>query len=386
MAKDPAYFVAAIRQLANVETDPIVSDAEVLQRANEGLAGLYDILVGAYERYNVRTYDFTLAGGVGGNTVALPWDFYKDAGLDKDPTSTPKTVNRIAAWIERNNLRRRGYDLDGANLIVLPATLAVGNFRLHYTPTPPILQNPTVVTVAYPTVNVSSAGGAADGTLHNWFFPAGAFDSTYVGRWLYMTGCSNSGNNGFKQITSVPDATDLRTVGYTTLSESFGGGVTAKVFTGPIDSVSYSGSNVWGFHGLDTSLLEVGSTITVAGSASSDGTYTVLTIFDAHTVTTDGAPKFETFAPGVTVTFQEKGTAASLPPIFTPWYEYIEVAGAIAVKDKIEQDTVDLEARLSRLTARITAAATNRMDEGGQVGLPRQRGNFWDDDAYPFGG
>jgi hypothetical protein len=303
MAKNTAYFVAAVRQLTNTESDPIVTDTEIANRCSEALASLYDIIIGAYEHYAVTSFDFTLAGGVGGNSVALPTDFYKDVSLDLNPTSAPVTIHRFSSWIERNNLPRRQYTVIGSSLVVSPPQLSAGNFRLSYTP----LIQPFSAPLTTPTPN---AADSVDGTTNSWFFSNGAFDASYAGAAMTVTGCTNPLNNGTFTVSSVTDPTDIKT-------------------SGALDS--------------------------------------------------------ENFGTAATVVFQPAGTINDLPQILAPWYEYIQVQASIAVKDKIEQDTSDLEVRLSRLTARITSMAGNRMEEGGQIALTRDLGGWWNSDNWPFG-
>lgn len=304
--RNTAYFVEAIRQLSNTEGDPIATDSEVADRASEAKAALYDLILGTYEHYAVTTFAFSLAGGVGANSVPLPTDFYKDVSLDRNPSSCPQTIHRLSSWVERNAAGRRVYTLLGSQLVVEPPTMAQGNYLLRYTP----LDMP----FAAPVVVAPDAGDAVDISLGygSWAFTNGAFDQTFVGAAMTIAGASQPGNNGTFIITAVDSATSVRTA------------VT----------------------GLADELLGV----------------------------------------GVTCSIQPAGTVDLLPQIMAPWYEYIQVAAAIAVKDKIEQDTADLEARLQRLTARITSMAANRMEEGGQIAMPGRRDGFWDDGAgTPWG-
>lgn len=302
--RNTQYFVDAIRQISNTERDPIVSDNEVADRATDALMSLYDLLIGAYEHYAVKTVDFTLVGGVGNNTFPLPTDFYKDVSLDLNPTSTPITIHRFSSWVERNNLPRWSYIVFDDMVVVSPPQISAGAYRFYYTP----LQMPFGLPLAPATPD---PGDAVDGTMNQWFFINGAFDSTYVGATMTVTGCSNPINNG---------------------------------------------------------------------------TFTVLSVTDAQDIVTNGPTGSEVFGLGATFTFQPGGTINVLPQIFAPWYEYIQVHGAIAVKDKIEQDTSDLEARLANLTQRIQSMAANRMEEGGQIGLVRRGGGNYpgQDNGWPF--
>ena len=300
--RNTAYFVAAIRQISNTERDPIVSDQEVCDRAGDALMSLYDLIIATYEHYAVRTVDFTLAGGVGANMFDLPSDFYKDVSLDLNPTTQPVTIHRFSSWLERNNLPRWSYIVFDDQVWVSPPQICAGNYRLYYTP----LQLPFGIPLATPT---PAASDAADGTLNSWFFINGAFDSTYVG-----------------------------------------------------------------------------ATMTVTGTASNNGTFTVLSVTDATDIVTDCTVLSENFGTAATITFQPANTINDLPQIFVPWYEYIQVHAAIAVKDKIEQDTSDLEARLANLTQRIQSMASNRMEEGGQIALARRGGGNYpgSDNGWPF--
>lgn len=303
--RNTAYFVAAVRQLANVETDPIVNDQEVADRCNEALSELYDIIVGTYEHYSVCTFAFTLAGGLTGNTVALPDCFYKDVSLDYNPTTQPQTVHRFTSLVDRNNQPRRSYICDGSNLVVQPYQFSAGSYLLSFTPLPPVMASTIVI-------NCTAGTSAVDGTLKSWFFPAATFTQNDVGSILLVSGTTNPGNSGTFVITAVTDATDVVTAGASTVSS-------------------------------------------------------------------------EAFSSTVTASYYPAGTIDFLPQIFLPWYEYVQVHAAIAVKDKIEQDTASLQARLDRLVARIKAAASNRMEEGGQIAMPRQGGGFWDLSDSPGG-
>lgn len=145
----------------------------------------------------------------------------------------------------------------------------------------------------------------------------------------------------------------------------------------------------WFFPAAVFTQADVGSILVVSGAANAgnNGSFTITSVTDATDVVTALAIGIssEAFSTTVSATYHPAGTIDFLPQIFLPWYEYIQVHAAIAVKDKIEQDTASLQARLDRLVARIKAAASNRMEEGGQIAMPRQGGGFWDLGDYPGG-
>jgi len=147
-----AQVVLDIRQHANAVNRQVVTDAEVLARANEGLWSLYDLIDGAHGTYFVVPHDFTLVGGYGANTAPLPSDFYRAKALDYSPdTSAMCSVDALPSFAERNNPSRRMYDLeDVSNIVLLPPTRAAGAYRLRYIPKCPQLAFPIVVSAVGP--------------------------------------------------------------------------------------------------------------------------------------------------------------------------------------------------------------------------------------------
>lgn len=368
-------IILAIRQLSNTVRRQVVTDPEVLARANDGVQSLYDLIDGAHGTFFLARYPFTLVGGYGQNAAALPSDFYHAKGLDRflgDASGPRMSIDQAPSYAERNALSRRSYDLVAGNVEVSPPTSAAGNYELQYIPKCPVLADKLTGTVSYPSVDVVTAGGAVDGTLHNWFFPGAAFDGSEVGKYLYVQGAANAGNNGLFLITSVPGATDLRTAA-SGGSESFGGGVTAAILTGPLDSF-VSGSNLWTFNGLDFTDIPVGSTIVVSGSETSDGTYTVASGGGHLITTTSGPVASEAFAPGVTVQYQPAGTVYSLPDALNDWILFAELDAAVAVIDKQNLDSSAVQGRRAQQEKRIQAAARARRDQPYQVPMRRRRG------------
>lgn len=156
--KTTADVVLAIRQHSNTVNRRVVTDSEVIARANEGLWELYDLIDGAHGTYFVKPYSFSLIGGYGANTYVLPSDFYRAKALDRAPdTSAMSSVPPLPSFAERNSPDRRCYDLeDVANIMIVPPTMAQGDYRLRYIPKCPQVGAATIVKSTNPPPPISS--------------------------------------------------------------------------------------------------------------------------------------------------------------------------------------------------------------------------------------
>ena len=156
MAQTLTQHIANVREFSNTQNNTgFVSDAEITKRLNEAVGELYDLVVVSFEHYYVSTQGpFTLAGGQSGYTQALPADFYKDVGLDRNPNTTSAVrVPKLPSFIERNRTLGPVYAITGNNLEVRPPDNSAGTYLLYYTPKAPVLVNP---------------GDTLDVTLSNW--------------------------------------------------------------------------------------------------------------------------------------------------------------------------------------------------------------------------
>lgn len=153
--------VLAIRQHSNTVNRKVVTDDEVLARANEGMWELYDLIDGAHGTYFVKPFNFSLTGGYGANTSPLPSDFYRAKGLDRSPdTSAMASVAPLPSFAERNNPVERCYDLeDVSNILIVPPTTAQGDYRLRYIPKCPQLAAPIVIGAAAPSPDGMTLNG-----------------------------------------------------------------------------------------------------------------------------------------------------------------------------------------------------------------------------------
>lgn len=129
-----------VRQRTHYEQSQFVTDAELTAWINRSLAELYDLLVTAYDGYQVSQADSTIASG---NTFAVPATFYKLLGVDW-LVSSPDQLQKLprVGWGDRNT-GQTGYDLRGATVVILPYSWAAGKtFRLYYVPVVTQLVNP----------------------------------------------------------------------------------------------------------------------------------------------------------------------------------------------------------------------------------------------------
>lgn len=130
------------RLLSNLKANLFFSDDDIGGFINDAAMELADIFVDSYEHYFATVQNFTLAGGVGANTVALNTDFEKATILIKDPDTTPVRVDPLPSVMERASTGvnlpglSRCYSIGGtpAVLEILPPSSAAGIFRLYYTP------------------------------------------------------------------------------------------------------------------------------------------------------------------------------------------------------------------------------------------------------------
>jgi len=388
----PAQLISNIRLLSFTRNDLAVTDADIVQRLDEAVSSLYDLIVAAYEHYAIKSFDFTLTSTT--QAVTLPDDFYKDNSVDYNPdTQGRMTVHRYE-WLDRNDVGRRQYSILDDQLIVNPPQLSSGNYRLYYTPVVQSFFDPAIVVQAGDDVLTSSSSvprdpfdtvTAASGHIQ---FNAASFGVGDIGKYLYMTGCSNAVNNGLHLITAVLSGTIIVVSG-TLADELLGVGVTADL-TGNLTT------STWTFANAAFDSTYIGQDLIVFGTANpvcNDGTFTVGSIVSVlsptQIVTVSGYPLVtETFVgPQVLVQAQPAGTFWNpLPMIFKPWYEYIQVHAALAIKSFFEMDTTDLEGRLAALTKRVETMASNRMEEGGQAPMVDGRQGWWNDTDGGFYG
>jgi hypothetical protein len=126
----------------------LYTDANIVSIVSDLWLELYDRFVTTNQHYRIKEFDFTLAGGVDGNTVELPSDFQLGNGLEMNPgQARPQSVKYLDNWLNRNNLGAsllgiagglvatdRQYCFTDNDIKVFPANSSAGDYRLYYTP------------------------------------------------------------------------------------------------------------------------------------------------------------------------------------------------------------------------------------------------------------
>jgi len=138
-------LIARVRRRADMVGSNFVSDDEVTDYLNSGIAELHDILVTKYEDYAISSVSHTLTAGTD-NEFALPSDFYKCLGVDyKISTSSETMVNlRSYNFSERNMYNNLFYNtglvstpryhIQGNSLKFIPKPTTSGTATLYYVP------------------------------------------------------------------------------------------------------------------------------------------------------------------------------------------------------------------------------------------------------------
>lgn len=131
------------RQRADMVNSQFVTDLELNNLLNKGLAELYDIVVNAFEDYFTTNLNFTVTTG---DTYNLPTDFYKLRALDFSSNGQWLACREFqfnernrsqtgANWLYGNG-PARSYRIMGDTLLLQPTANATGLYRLWYVPSP----------------------------------------------------------------------------------------------------------------------------------------------------------------------------------------------------------------------------------------------------------
>ena len=138
-------LIARVRRRADMVGSNFVSDVEVTDYLNQGIAELHDILVTKYEDYSLSSATFTLTAGED-NEFDLPSDFYKCLGVDYATNSNSTTVVNLRSYNfgERNMYNNLFYNtglvatpryhIQGTRLKFIPKPTTSGTATLFYVP------------------------------------------------------------------------------------------------------------------------------------------------------------------------------------------------------------------------------------------------------------
>lgn len=135
-----AQLITRVRQRADMVGSAFVSDAEIIDYVNVGMAEIHDLLVDKYEDYYVSTTTYTLPGG---NPGTLPATFYKALGVDFDAGGVSYRMRRYT-FQERNmynspsvaaaRIADTRYSIQGNQIKFIPSPTTSGTATLHYVP------------------------------------------------------------------------------------------------------------------------------------------------------------------------------------------------------------------------------------------------------------
>lgn len=286
-------LVAEVRTDSDLNTSQVVTDQQIAGMISDAGSALRDVFTSANQKYDISTFDFTLPGGIGGNSIPLPSDFQQGHSVDINPnTLNPTTLRYLSNWLDRNKSNGNAiwspssgpqqYYFLGTNLIVLPAASAGGvPMRLYYTPTwtPLALPSPPV-DVETASIGVHPASTMGFGVSNNFLLDTGpaTFLPTDVGNSLVVLGDTNPANNGTFTISAFISSTNV-TVAQTVTSSTFSGATvtlfrksrvsgprTFALSTSDVPEIS-SGNYSFSLANANFSANDVGSTLVITFNA-----------------------------------------------------------------------------------------------------------------------
>jgi len=119
--------------LREADAAGIADDADVDGLINGELGELYELIVEAFEDWQVSTATLTIDSGE--SSAQVPDDFFKAVDLEslRDP-NRPQELPR-ASFLERNRLDlEQSWILQGQTIMVRPIVRAPGTYTLYYVP------------------------------------------------------------------------------------------------------------------------------------------------------------------------------------------------------------------------------------------------------------
>lgn len=144
------------KELADKVNDASVSDITWNVWINQGVESLWSLVSTAFADHFFKTFDFTLAGGVGGNILDVSTvpttatgDFRRVRMIEWNPDTSSRLKIRSFNWNEKDARKGapastiwcsfRRYRLMGQKLYVEPYEQSAGPYRLYYIPGPQTL-------------------------------------------------------------------------------------------------------------------------------------------------------------------------------------------------------------------------------------------------------
>jgi hypothetical protein len=330
-----------------LKNNQFFSDDDIGGFLNDAAMELDDIFTDAFEHYSQRSFLFTLTGGVGLNSVALPADFEKAQLLLKDPATTnPLPIDPLPNLAERSRYNGalvpgmgRCYAIEGDNLEILPISQSAGDYQLLYTPQLGALwPSPPDYTARLATAAILPA-------------------NTAIGTALVA-----SSNGALSIDGAAVVAADIVLIKNETVTPANNG----------VYIVSNPGSG-----GAPFVLARIANTVPPAIMTSVRVT--------AGTVNVNTSWRLDTFA-GVLGVSPQTWNVPTLPVRFVPWQLFLKVHAAITIVQGRKQPMPDgLQAKMEQQRQRAIKLSANRTEGVTQAPIQRRPRGFWSDDAGSAG-
>lgn len=330
MSVSVADLIAKTRLNSGLRNNQLFSDDQIATILSDAFADLRDKMIVRFAYWFRKTFDFTLAGGNGGNTLDLSQvpDLQMVQGLDLlDSNDNAFTIDMLESFAQRNQFNTiwpfgggwgfngfvgRRYWVDGDTLFVYPAANSAGNYRLVYTP-------------QYTTLALSkTVNFTLDSADHPIVPPPGSLAGT--GAWSLAN-------------ANLANATDIPTSGFD------------LTLTFVTTNLGFSGT----YHVVDVGLPPTfgAPTFSTSNLASSAG--------------------FTNPATGTgTYTYQPAGTIGALPQALFPWQKYLILYASIAIRTSRQQQIMpDMETQWKEINSRVVAATKQRSEGVRQAPITR---------------
>jgi len=347
-------IVNEIRGLSGLRRNNYFSDVEISEFVADGGRELADIFIASYEHHFQTSADFTLAGGVGGNTFTLPDDFQKENMLLLNPTlDAPEQVPFLGSQLERAAMGpgiflwpgggRRALIAD-QTLEVLPPSMAAGAYRLLYTPQFSSMAFPRAPDFTVPVAAITGTAGSDFTMVPNGTpEPGTTWTATTNNPWI-VDGVAMAG-------LSPP---------YILLSQRTNPAENGVFLVFGVGGGTASLQRLTSIPGHAAPFLPAkGQTTRVTGGTLGPGYYV------------------QTNTPAVLDTSPITIAPMALPASLVPWVRYLKVYAALTVRRGRQQPAADLDRELTMLKLRASKMAANRTEQPKQAPITRGRRPWW---------
>ncbi len=311
------------RVLSGLMDNQYLDDTQIITLLNDAYQELDDTFTASVQHWRRKSYDFTLSGGVDGNSLDLAAnvpDFQMTQGVDDlaNPQH-PRTVDRLTSFTQRNgsdslysnNRRSKQFFEDGNLLFIYPANHSAGSYTLIYTPQTELLALP-VLERTFAVNGADQPGTAGPGPSNAWLLGGANFVAEDVGR------------------TLIP------------------------AFATP--------NEAWNIPYLVTDFFSA-TAVAVTPDPNAIG------VFDQ--------PPSGSWS----VYEQPLGTVGALPVLMSQWATYLKLYASIAIRESQELEVGELERKLNALKVRIKNMSNKRSEGVAQAPITRNRhswGGGWD--------